>query len=201
MRLGVGELFRKAREIENEEQRIDFMRKHFSPPVGKMIEYALEPEYDWDLPPGRPPFNKNGFVDQHSNLYSEIRRLYIFMKDTGKHVPRLKKETNFIQLLENVDGDDAEFLLHAKEKSLPFGFTADEIRKIYPGLIYDDTTETTPDLSIMTDEQLGKEPPKKRGAGRPPGSKNKPKAAAKSGSQKVGVKKSTKPVAQKTKVG
>jgi hypothetical protein len=156
MMYGVGEILKKGSELQGEEQ-VEFMRKNFNQGFGKMIEYALEPEYVWDLPPGQPPFKPNDYVDQESNLYSEVRRMYIFMKGTGDHVSPLKKELNFVQLLENVSKEDAEFLLYAKEKTLPYGWTAEKIREIYPGLIWETTKENTnPDLVAATDEELGK---------------------------------------------
>lgn len=202
MRLGIGELLRKAREINDVEERIAFMRRHYSAPIGNMLKYALEPEFVWDLPPGIPPYKENQFMDQHSNLYSEIRRMYLFMKGSGDHVAPVRKELLFIQLLENVDPEDAKFLVHAKEKTLPHQFTVEEIHEIYPGLLSENAgTAKDPDLTVMTDEELGKDVPLKRRAGRPKGSKNKPKAA-KSGTGKATKKALTKkPVVKKEKVG
>jgi len=156
MKYGIGETFRLGSRLEGEDQ-IKFMRENFSQALGKMVEYALEPEYVWDLPPGTPPYKVNKFVDQESNLYTDVRRMYIFMKDQGSHVSPIKKEVNFVQMLENVSPDDAIFLLHAKAKSLPFGWTAERIREVYPGLIYDTTVEQpAPDLTPKSDEELGK---------------------------------------------
>lgn len=152
--LGIGEILRIGSTLEGQAQ-IDYMRKNWSASLGKMIEYALEPEFVWDLPPGRPPFNPTPYLDQEGNLYGEIRRMYIFMEDTGAHVKPLIKEKNFVQLLENVNADDAELLVYAKEKSLPWGWTAERLREIYPGLLSQEAEEHQPDLSEMTNEELG----------------------------------------------
>lgn len=155
MQLGIGEIFFKASQLEGEEQ-VAFMRKNWSAGLGKMIEYALEPEYQWDLPPGTPPYKENKYFDQEGNLYGEVRRMYIFMKGAGDHVSPIKKETNFVGLLENVNKYDAEFLVHAKEKTLPYGFTAVKIREVFPGLIYETTVENqNPQFGRLADEELG----------------------------------------------
>jgi len=155
MRYGIGETLELGSKLEGEAQ-IEFMRKNWTQALGKMIEYALEPEWQWDLPPGTPPYKENPFMDQESNLYSDTRRMYIFMKGQGDHVSPLKKEVNFVQMLENVSKQDAILLIHAKEKTLPYGWTADRIREVYPGLISLDTKEgAAPDITAMSAEALG----------------------------------------------
>jgi hypothetical protein len=155
MRYGIGETLELGSKLEGEAQ-VEFMRKNFTKALGQMLEYALEPEWQWDLPPGTPPYKENPYLDQESNLYNDTRRMYIFMKGQGDHVSPLKKEVNFVQMLENVSKQDAILLVHAKEKSLPYGWTAERIREVFPGLISLDTKEgAAPDITAMSAEALG----------------------------------------------
>lgn len=140
MKLGIGEIFERGLKLSGVEQ-IAFFRNNYSTVLGKMVQYALDPYYVWDLPEGKPPFNENKYLDQESNLYAEARRLYMFfaphqqLEKHGGHVPPLKKEINYIALLETVSPLDAAFLLTIKDKKLPGDLTALDIQRIYPGLL------------------------------------------------------------------
>lgn len=140
MRLGIGEVFEHGLKLEGQE-RIDFFRNNWTATMGNLIKYAIDPWYVWDLPEGNPPYNENKYLDQESNLYSEARRLYMFfagnpnIEKHGAHVPPLKKEINFIAMLEGVAPLDAQFLLTIKNKKLPGDLTALDIQDIYPGLL------------------------------------------------------------------
>jgi hypothetical protein len=160
MKLSIGEIFKNASELP-EDQQLNYFRSNFSPALGKIIEYALEPGIVWDLPTGTPPYKDNELTEQESNLYSEIRRLYIFHKGTGDHVAAAKKELNFIQLLENVTVLDAKVLLAIKEKTLPYGFTRKQMVEIFPGLLTELQEEPKPQAKPIASE------PVKRGRGRP----------------------------------
>lgn len=134
-RLGLSEILENTAKQPTVAQQGEYIRANFNPTLGKLIQYAYDPMYVWDLPEGSPPYKPNQFLDQESNLYSETRRLYIFMKGTGDHVPPVKKELNFIQMLENLSKADAELLLEIKEKRLPFGITEQFVREHLPGLL------------------------------------------------------------------
>lgn len=137
MRLGLSEILKYTSEQPTVQQQGEYIRQNFNPTLGKLIQYAYDPMYQWDLPEGTPPYTPNQFLDQESNLYTETRRLYIFFKGTGDHVPLKIKEKNFIQLLENLSAADADLLISIKNHQLPYGITADFIRSQLPGLLSD----------------------------------------------------------------
>lgn len=136
MKLGVAEILKLAAETKGTDQKIEVLRKHFNPTLGTILRYALDPSVKWLLPEGDPPFKKNEFTDQQGVLYSEARRLYLFVEGGNSNLTSLRRETLFIQLLENVDPEDAKVLLAAKDKKLPYkGLTAKLIDQAYPGLL------------------------------------------------------------------
>lgn len=136
MKLGVAEILKLAAETKGTEQKIELLRKHFNPTLGTILRYALDPAVKWDLPEGDPPYKKNEYPDQQGVLYSEARRLYLFIEGGNPNLSALRRETLFIQLLENVDPEDAKVLLAAKDKKLPYkGLTAKLINQAYPGLL------------------------------------------------------------------
>jgi hypothetical protein len=132
--LAIFEILEKTSQQPVESQG-EYIRTKYNPSVGQLIRYAYDATFQWDLPEGNPGYRKNIYLDQESNLYSQMRRLYIFMKGTGDHISQIKKETNFISILENVAPDDAELLIAAKDGSLPYGITLEFVEKELPGLI------------------------------------------------------------------
>ena len=128
-------MFRLASLLPTEEEQGAFIRKNFNETLRQWLKVAFLPEYVFDLPEGAPPYTPSAYLDQESNLYSETRRLYIFMVGSGDHVKQKQKESNFVQLLENLSPDDAVFLLAVKEKSLPFGFDRGFIERQLPNLL------------------------------------------------------------------
>lgn len=111
----------------------EYLRAHWNPTLGQLIRYAYDATFQWDLPEGTPPYTVNQYLDQESNLYSEVRRLYVFMKGSGDHVPQRRKELLFVQLLESLSKADAELLCQVKDRTLPYGISIDFIVRELPG--------------------------------------------------------------------
>lgn len=145
-KLGLSEILKRTSEQPAEEQG-EFLRRNWNPTLGLMIRYAFDAGYEWAIPEGTPPYTENKYLDQESNLYAESRKMYIFMRGTGDHVPQKKKELNFIQLLENLTKEDAELLLMIKDGKLPYGITQEFIIAELPGQI---TTPREPSLQEET---------------------------------------------------
>jgi hypothetical protein len=74
-------------------------------------------------------------------LYTEARRLYLFLKGGNPNLTPFRREMLFINLLETVHPNDAKLLLTVKEKKLPYkGLTLNLIKEAYPGLINEQAT-------------------------------------------------------------
>lgn len=133
-RLGLSEILKLTSE-QPEDQRGEFIRKNWNPTLGQLIRCAYDASYEWDLPEGVPPYKPNEYLDQESNLYTEARRLYVFMKGSGDHISQRKKEELFIGLLENLSREDAELLVMIKDHQLPYGITLEFVQAELPGWI------------------------------------------------------------------
>lgn len=83
-----------------------------------VFQYAFDPEKKFDLPEGKPPFKPDAapIGMAPAILMQELRRFYIFEK--AKDLPRIRKETLFIQLLESVHPTEAELLIAIKDQTL-----------------------------------------------------------------------------------
>lgn len=84
-----------------------------------ILDYAFNPAKKFDLPEGEPPFKKDAAPIGMSpaNLMMELRRLYVFTKE--RDLPKVRKETLFIQLLENLHPSESVLLCAVKDQTLP----------------------------------------------------------------------------------
>lgn len=136
MKLGVAEILKKASDIPNIEARVDWLRRYDSQALRQILAGALDPRVKWLLPEGDPPYKPNDLVDQHHRLYTEARKLYLFVEGGNPNLKQLRREALFIELIESLDPEDAKLLLAVKDKRMPYpGITKEVANLAFPGLI------------------------------------------------------------------
>ena len=138
MRVGISEILRKISELKNKDERITALRVNAQavPALKTIFQYAFHPEIRWDLPEGDPPYKPCEFLDQEGRLYTEVRRLYLFVEGGNANLVPFKREALYIQLLESVAPEDAKLLLAMKNKKLPYkNLDAKTIKEAFPDLI------------------------------------------------------------------
>jgi len=113
------EIFTKVNNAKDKPKKINVLRENDSQGMRMLLKAAFDPKIQFDMPEGNPPFIANEAPEgtEHTSLISEAKRLYLFCKG-GSNLPKLKKETLFIQMLEGLHHKDAEALLIIKDKSL-----------------------------------------------------------------------------------
>lgn len=85
--------------------------------VRLILEHAYLPEKKFALPEGDPPYkdSPHPIGMSETTLLHEAKRLYVFCREDLKPI---KRESLFIELLENIDVKDAKILLAVKEQKL-----------------------------------------------------------------------------------
>ena len=119
-----------------------------------IFQYAFIPEKRFDLPEGEPPFKKDAapLGMSPANFAQETRRLYIFTKE--RELPKVRRETLFIQLLEALHPDEAKVLIAIKDQKL---------EELYPNI----TVDLLADSGMVPMELKGSRQPAKKRRGRP----------------------------------
>jgi hypothetical protein len=136
MKLGVAEILKKASEITDENQRIEWLRQNNSVALESMLRGAYDSKIVWLLPEGAPPYKANDLVDQQHRLYTEARKLYLFIEGGNPNLKQLRREALFIELLETLDPEDAKLLLAVKEKHILYpGVTKEVVAKAFPNIL------------------------------------------------------------------
>lgn len=107
-----------------------------------MLALALNPNVEWDLPEGDYQYRPNPIeIDQDNILYNEMRKFYLYLKPNHvykEYNPNLSQERRkmlFIQLLEQVDRNDALMVDAARKKKLHVKLSKDVIEEAFPGLL------------------------------------------------------------------
>ena len=87
-----------------------------------IFEYAFDPAKKFILPEGDPPYKEASepLGMTPTNLFSELRRLYVFCRADLKP---FKRESLFVSFLEGVHPSEAKMLLAVKDQTL---------HKLYP---------------------------------------------------------------------
>ena len=113
------EIFTQVNNAKDKPKKIEVLLKHDSQGLRQLLKAAFDPKIIWDLPEGTPPYiaNEAPAGTDHTSLLDESRKLYLFIKG-GSNIPKVKKETLFIQMLEALHKDDALVLIAIKEKNL-----------------------------------------------------------------------------------
>ena len=91
-----------------------------------IFEYAFDPAKKMILPEGEPPFKPSAepLGMTPTNLFSELRRMYVFCRADLKPI---KRESLFISFLEGVHPDEAKMLIAIKDQKLT---------KLYPKITH-----------------------------------------------------------------
>jgi hypothetical protein len=117
------EIFTQVNNAKDKPLKIEVLRKHDSQGLRQILKAAFDPKIVFDVPEGIPPYmaNEAPAGTDHTSLLDEVRKLYLFIKG-GSTIPKIKKETLFIQMLEALHKDDAEVLINIKDKKLNLVF-------------------------------------------------------------------------------
>lgn len=170
MRLLIPEVLEKVEKAATKEEKINILRQNFSPSMLSVLQIGFFKNVHMDLPEGTPPYKTDKDLPLgygQTNIYAESRKFYIWTRP-GVNVPRIKKESLFISLLESVHWKEAEILVAMKDKK----FT-----EMYPSLTFDLLHEAygekfplreKPD-AVEVKTEVVSEAPVKRRPGRPPG--------------------------------
>ena len=132
----VSEIFTKINNAKDKPKKIEVLKQYDSAAIRQLLKGAFDPNIEWDLPPGVPPFMENDapIGTEHTSLENEAKRLWHFVKDADPKLNKLRKEALFIQILEGLHKDEAQVLIDVKNKSLNKtykGLTAEMVKEAF----------------------------------------------------------------------
>jgi len=130
------ELLEKCVEFKKKEDRVGALQYNDSPAMRAVLQCMFDPNIEFLLPEGDPPFKPSQF-DDPGYLFANIRKLNIFVKGGVGYetVAKNKREMLFIGFLESLNPSEAKLVLSMKDKKSPFkNLTEEIVLTAFPGL-------------------------------------------------------------------
>lgn len=122
-------------KLPNEEEQIKCLQANQNTAILTILKFCFDPNIKWLLPEGDAPYKPCEYPNVDNMLYSEARRLYLFIEGGNNNLTTLKRESMFVDLLQSINPEDAKLLVSIKDKKLPYkGLSPKTILKAFPGL-------------------------------------------------------------------
>jgi hypothetical protein len=130
------EIATKINNAKDKPRKLKVLRENDSVPLRQVLKGAFDPNIEWLLPPGDVPYTANDAPvgTEHTLLSQEAKRLYLFTKGGDNTLSGNKRETLFIQMLEGLCAEEAEFLVtvvNQKVNNKYKGFTANLVKDAF----------------------------------------------------------------------
>ena len=100
MKEGIAEILQKVSKQKTKKDKMSMLLKlkESTPHIFTILKYIFKQSILWDLPEGNPPYKSQPKEsDLQHMLYSEFRRLKIFMKGEYPQMKPMKREILFIE--------------------------------------------------------------------------------------------------------
>ena len=141
IKLGIAEILARVSTEPKTDRKIEILRENESPVLLHILALAFTKGVEWLLPDGDVPFTPSDIPGQQGILYTEWRRFYLFFP--GSTIAQNKREDLFIQILENLDPDDARLIVAIKDGKMPYKtVTKNLVTKAFPNLFPTDADST-----------------------------------------------------------
>jgi hypothetical protein len=130
------EIATKINNAKDKPRKLKVLQEHDSVALRQVLKGAFHPDIEWLLPPGDVPYTANDapIGTEHTILQQEAKRLYLFTKGGDDTLSNTKRETLFIQMLEGLCAEEAEFLIAVVNKKVNNkykGFTANLVKDAF----------------------------------------------------------------------
>ena len=130
------EIATKINNAKDKPRKLKVLQENDSVPLRQVLKGAFDPNIEWLLPPGDVPYTANDapIGTEHTLLQQEAKRLYLFIKGGDNSLSNTKRETLFIQMLEGLCAEEAEFLITVVNKKVNNkykGFTANLVKDAF----------------------------------------------------------------------
>lgn len=134
---GIAEILKFAGEQKTKKGKIAVLKKYENFAMKAVLGHTYDPRIKFAVPTETPDYRPNEkALDLQNILINEVRRFYILL-DCPK-AGAMKMETRMktlVGLLESVDPDDAELIMHMINRKLPYnGITKKLVNEAYPNL-------------------------------------------------------------------
>lgn len=133
---GIGEIINEVKEAKSVGEKIRILQREDNRELRGILELAYDNRLTWALPEGNPPYKPlDKSFDNQGMLYSEMRRMYVFLEGKS-NVSKVRREQLFIEILEQLDPDDALLLLEVKARKIK-GVSKNVVKQAFDDFLTD----------------------------------------------------------------
>ena len=130
------EIAAKINNAKDKPRKLKVLKDHDSVALRQVLKGAFSPGVEWLLPDGDVPYTPNPapLGTDHSILSQEAKRLYLFIEGGDNSLSQNKREMTFVQMLEGLSAEEAEFLVAVVNKKVNNkykGFTANLVKEAF----------------------------------------------------------------------
>ena len=130
------EIAMKINNAKDKPRKLKVLRDNNSVPLRQVLKAAFDPKIEWALPKGDVPYTVNDapLGTEHTVLSQQAKRLYLFIKGGDNTLKQNKRELLFVQMLEGLSAEEAEFLVAVVNKKINTkykGFTANLVKEAF----------------------------------------------------------------------
>ena len=132
----MNEIATKINNAKDKPRKLKVLQDNDSVALRQVLKGAFDPNIEWLLPKGDVPYTPNDapLGTEHTVLSQEAKRLYLFTKGGDNTISQNKRETTFVQMLEGLSAEEAEFLVAVVNKKVNNkykGFTANLVKEAF----------------------------------------------------------------------
>ena len=132
----MSEIATKVNNAKDKPRKLKVLKDHDSVPLRQVLKGAFHPDIKWLLPKGDVPYTPNDapLGTDHTILSQEAKRLYLFIEGGDNAISQNKRETTFVQMLEGLSAEEADFLIAVVNKKVNNkykGFTANLVKEAF----------------------------------------------------------------------
>ena len=132
----MSEIATKINNAKDKPRKLKVLKDNDSVALRQVLKGAFDPNIEWLLPKGDVPFTPNDapIGTEHTILQQEAKRLYMFTKGGDASLTQNKRETLFVQMLEGLSAEEAEFLVAVVNKKINNkykGFTGNLVKEAF----------------------------------------------------------------------
>ena len=133
----MSEIATKINNAKDKPRKLKVLQDHDSLSLRMVLKGAFDPNIKWLLPKGDDiPYTPNDapIGTEHTILSQEAKRLYLFTEGGDNTISQNKRETTFVQMLEGLSAEEAQFLIAVVNKKVNNqykGFTANLVKEAF----------------------------------------------------------------------
>lgn len=129
------QIFKEISSAKTHLEKVKILKDNRNSMLDLLMELAFGKNISITLPEGKPTMVGTGEANLFNAylLYSNRKTVEMFINENSSHIPEIKREQLFIDLLENLDPAEADLLCEVKDKNLTSypGITKKVIEKVY----------------------------------------------------------------------